>query len=1042
MNRLFHLFVFLLAAVGAFAQTAQVYGIVSDPQKAVVPGARVRVVNQATGIEQTSTTNTDGSYVVPFLLPGTYRITMQATGFSTATSDPVTLTVGQNLVFNVQLSVGNTSEIVTVRGGSELLNTTNGAVSTVIDRQFIENMPLNGRSLQSLMTLAPGAVTGVADGNGEELSVNGLRQEANYFTVDGVAATSNVNPVNNINTNPNNLDGTAASTTLLGTTQSLISIDALQEFRVNTSTYSAEYGRLAGGQFSFTSRSGTNDWHGSAFEYFRNNDLDANNWFNDAHNLGKEPERQNDFGGTFGGPVRIPHVYNGRDRTFFSFSYEGLRLTLPQAATTYFVPSLSLRAEAPAALQLFLNAFPKPNGADTGTGMAYFTAAYSNPNQVDSTSVRIDHSINDDLKIFGRYSHSPNSTISNDPGWSTVERLYNGSDTGTLGVTAIIDPTLVNEFRFNFSRITDANETSYQNYNYGSITPDYTGLPAYPVGLLICFCFKGEEAENNLSLPAVNAQNQINAVDTVSKFVGKHGLKFGFDYRRLANDIYSVYTRGEYAQFYSEAAVLSDTTNFFNIGNFPFALQPVYMNLSFFLQDDWKITPRLSLSLGLRWDLNPAPKDAGGHNPYTLTEVSNLATATLAPANTPLWHTDYRGFGPRFGLGYLLNTTPGHETVLRTGFGVFYDTGSIRSRTWFSGAGSSQYDSFIGNPLPATAAQIDSVGVPSVSVPIAGDIYAADPNLRLPYTLQWSFALEQALDRRDKVTLTYNGNAARRLLVESYLEPNSPVCPASTCDVYVMQNAASSNYNAMLLQYQRVLSRGLQVIASYTWSHALDDYSTNNIPVADTRALNLQWADSNFDIRNNFQAAVTYNLPGTYRNGLASAALARWSLDTRITAQSAMPVDITDGAAYTPTGESILYNPNLVPGVPLYLYGPQYPGGRAINYNAFTPALDAAGNLIQGDVGRNAFRGFGGTQLDLAIRKDFHLGEKVGLQFRAEAFNLFNHPQFGAIYTNLGTGEPLFGTASSTRNSYLGGLNTLYQTGGPRSLQIALRLHF
>lgn len=1009
-----------------------------------MPGAQIRVVNQATGVEQTATANMDGSYVVPFLQPGTYQIFVQAQGFNTAVSDPLTVTVGQEFVFNVELKVGDAKQQVTVRGGSQMLNATYASVSTVIDQQFIENMPLNGRSLQSLMTLTPGVVTGVADGNGEELSVNGQRQESNYFTVDGVSATNNVNSVNSINTNPNNLDGTAGNTTVLGTTQSLISIDALQEFRVNTSTYSAEYGRLAGGQFSFTSRSGTNNWHGSAYEYFRNDDLDANNWFNDAAGLGKQPERQNDFSVTFGGPVRIPHLYNGRDKTFFFFSYEGLRLTLPQAATVYTVPSLSLRAEAPAALQIFLNAYPKPNGADIGNGMSYFTAGYSNPNVVDSTSIRIDHSVNDQIKLFGRYTHTPSNTIANNPGWSTEEIIYNGSDSGTAGVTAIFSPSLVNEFRFNFSRNTNANETVYQNYNYGSTSPNYASLPAYPVGLLVCFCFfsSGGYAENNLSLPAVNAQNQINIMDSVNKSSGRHAFKSGIDYRRLANNVHSDYPHGEYAQFYSEAAVLSDTPGFFNIGYFPFADQPVYMNLSLFAQDEWKVTSRLSLSLGLRWDGNPAPTDAGGHNPYTLTEVSSLATATLAPANTPLWHTDYTGFAPRLGFAYLLHAMPGRETVVRGGFGIFYDTGSIRSRTWYSGAGTSQYDHFKGDPLPATANQINSVPTPTVTVPISGDLYAADPNLRLPRTLEWNVAVEQSLDRQDKFTLTYVGSSSSRLLVESYLIPDSTVCPASSCDVYVMQNAASANYNAMQAQFQRILSHGLQVLASYTWSHAIDDYSTNNIPVADTRALNLQRASSNFDIRNNFQSAVTYNVPGTFENKLASTVLSRWSVDARITATSAMPVDITAGAASSVNGKSILYNPNVVPGEPLYLNGAQYPGGRAINYNAFAPAHDASDNLIEGNLGRNALRGFGGTQVDLAIRKDFHIRETVGLQFRAEAFNVLNHPQFGNFYADLGTGEPLFGTAASTRNSFLGGLNSLYQTGGPRSLQLALKLHF
>jgi len=266
--------------------------------------------------------------------------------------------------------------------------------------------------------------------------VNGQRTEANYFTVDGVSANSATISGQQLG-NAVGFSGSVASQTALGTTQSLVSVDALQEFRAATSTYSAEYGRSPGGQFLFTTRSGSNDFHGSAFDYFRNDALDAANWFDSAHGGAKQAERQNDFGGTLGGPVFVPHLYNGKDKTFFFFSYEGLRLSAPQAAVTTEVASLSLRQNAPSVLQPFLNAFPVPNGADLGNGLAYFTAGYSSPSRLDSTSVRIDHAFGDRLKAFGRFSDAPSSTMTRYP-WGLSQRDLQDlkSKVVTLGATA------------------------------------------------------------------------------------------------------------------------------------------------------------------------------------------------------------------------------------------------------------------------------------------------------------------------------------------------------------------------------------------------------------------------------------------------------------------------------------------------------------------------------------------------------------------------------------------------------------------------------
>ena len=344
--------------VVAQSPNGTINGLVLDPSGKVIAAADITIVNDTTGVQYAGKTNNEGIYVVTNLPPGPYRMQVAKIGFKTLIKPDIVLSVQDSLAINFTLPIGAVSETVTIEGGAAMIDTQDGTVSTVVDRQFADNLPMNGRSFQTLITLAPGvtAVPGAVTGAQGEFSVNGQRTEANYFTVDGVASNTGTVAVNA--GNASGIAGLTPSETALGTTQSLVSVDDLQEFRINTSSYSAEYGRTPGGQISFLTRLGTNDWHGSAFDYFRNEVLDANNWFNDHAGLQKTAERQNDFGGTLGGPVEIPGLYSGKDRTFFFFSYEGLRLDVPQPAQTSEVPDTFLRENAPAAVQPLLNAFP------------------------------------------------------------------------------------------------------------------------------------------------------------------------------------------------------------------------------------------------------------------------------------------------------------------------------------------------------------------------------------------------------------------------------------------------------------------------------------------------------------------------------------------------------------------------------------------------------------------------------------------------------------------------------------------------------------
>ena len=852
--------------------------------------------------------------------------------------------------------------------------------------------------------------------------------------------------------------GGTASRRRLGTTQSMVSVDALQEFRASTSTYCSEYGRTPGGQFAFTTRSGTNGWHGTLFDYFRNEAMDANNWFNDETLEPREKERQNDFGGTLGGPLFIPGLYNGKDKTFFFFSYEGLRLWTPQPTAEVGVPDATLRSSAPVALQPFLNAFPVANAGEDGfgDGFAYYRASISDPSSIDSVSVRVDHSFGNKFKVFGRYADTP--TVTTNFGTAIQEDSIVNNRTLTLGMTSAITPRQVNEFRFNFTN-------SYSRYNEfaaqlgggsplsSSILPGLNGQPFPATGYAVNFelffgQFTGLGLEENHG-----SQHQYNLTDSYSWTVGRHNFKFGADWRRLGTHfIPSSIQEGTY--FFSEQALLNNTPDETYVTNgASAAIDPVYKNFSSFAQDEWKATSRLSVSLGLRWDINPAPTNADGLSPYTVDQVTDIATVKLAPAGTPLWHTEWGAFAPRIGLAYQFRQTPGHETVFRGGFGKFFDMGNTLGSIGFGRIGFSSSAYYFGVPFPLTSEQV-TLPAPSIAPPYNNGVYGFDPHLKLPYTLEWNFAIEQALGSNNALTVTYVGSGARNLLSGFQYYPENlgnPNFSASVCAgcLTITKNTpnANSDYDALQVQFQRKLSHGLQFLSSYTWSHSLDSSSVNGL------SSEFERASSDFDLRHNFQAALTYDVPGSYSNPVLAGLLKHWGLDTRVTAHSALPVDVTAAYGVDLSNQTQLtYHPDRVPGVPLYLYGSEYPGGKAINYSAFVAVTDSSGNPVEGDAGRNAARGFGVFQTNFALRREFPIREGFKLQFRAEAFNVFNHPTFSNVYNYLGygpcgpgaPGQSLFcfGVSGNTLNTYLQGANSLYQVGGPRSLQVALKLVF
>jgi hypothetical protein len=820
----------------------------------------------------------------------------------------------------------------------------------------------------------------------------------------------------------------------------------MQEFRLQTSSFAPEFGRTPGGQISILTRSGTNSFHGTLFDYFRNGVLDANDWFSNLHRLPKSQEQQNDFGGVFGGPIR-------KDKTFFFFSYEGLRLHQPSNRETV-VPDVASRQQASKAVQPYLNAYPVPNGASLGQGLAQFNAGYSNPSALDAVSIRVDHNVSSKTTLFGRYNYSPSSFEERAPALSfgsvlsTTEFASYSTQTFTVGLTEFINQAISNEVRANYSN--NRVGIRYALDHFGGADPILDSV-LFPPGFssanssyTFTIVGAGQFADGNFG---IDEQRQLNLVDNLSVIKASHQLKVGVDYRWLA----PFSSRGPYGQLAEFSgmstapggALSNPATALFadSIAHQSDAL--LSQNFSLYAQDTWKITPKLTLVYGLRWDVNPPLKGKNlANDPFTVEGLNNPSTMTLAPRGTPLYTTTYGNVAPRLGLSYQLRERSDWGSVLRAGGGILYDLGSG------SLGGVSSYFPYSATkvfslwPFPLSP-QDAAPPLLTVNPPVL-NILVADPNLKLPRTYQWNIALEQSLGSSQSLSLTYVGAVGRDLLRSTVLNPASAGNP-DFAFVFLTDNSATSNYNALQLKFQRRFWKGLHALASYSLSHSIDISSTDAAfayldPVGSVTNPNINRGDSDFDIRHSFTAAVTYDLPPLGARNVIHNILGNWSLDSFVIIRSAPPVNIV-GAQISAGVAVLMPRPDIKPGLPLVLYGSQYPGGKAFNPAAFVPAPGGQ----QGDLGRNVLRGFGAWQADLGLQKQCHLPDNIALRFRAEFFNIFNHPSFGSPDNTLTS--PLFGQSTqSLANSLAGGnnagFNPLYQIGGPRSVQLALKLQF
>lgn len=937
---------------------------------------------------------------------------------------------------------GGISECVTVTDSSSgMMNTSQASISTTVETRKIEDLPLQGRSYQTLALLAPGTVSAgqrQSDlASQTNVSVNGQRSNSNTFFIDGVSANFGIAPGGE--SPGSSAAGGAPALTASGGANGLASLSSTQEVEIRTVNAVAEFGR-AGAQVSVVTRAGTNSFHGSLFHYFGNDAVDASDWFANSRGLRQPARRLNNFGGTFAGPAH-------RDRIFFFSSYEGLRLRQPMTAITD-VPSLAARQAAPVGMRPFLEAFPIPNRVARPDGFAEFAASFANPARHDVAGLRIDVNISPKLAFSGHYSFADSAATERGQGGfalNTSNRIRSRAQALTGVLTYMVSPNIVTELHANYSRLGV----------HGSYLLDDFGGGTIPTGSASSF-FSAANGSFNLNLngrgaalmtgnDVVSTQRQLNVVGATSMISGTHEVKFGADYRRLS-PIIGLRTSEESALFDGVAQALTGVAGRASAFTRSGSERPVFNSLALYAQDEWKLTKRLTLTYGLRWELNPAPSTSDGRNALAVTQVADPSQLTLSPDGSSLWRPTYGNFAPRAGFAYQLSQKSDRELVLRGGVGVFYDVGQDQVGEAFANsfpflAGRSVFNT----PFPAVLS--GGATAASITVPFS----AFDPALKLPYSWQWNLSIQRALGHAQTISAGYVGSAGRRLLsTQTLFDPNPDFG-----FVRLTTNGASSDYQSLQLQFERRFSRKVSALVAYSWSKSLDNFSQDSASRALLTSLDSgrDRGPSDFDVRHALAGTVSYELPSLVQSGFGEALLRNWIVDSIFSARSARPVNVVYDF---PTSYGLAYlRPDLVSGVPLYLFDSTVAGGRLINAAAFLAPTDTR----QGTLGRNSLRGFPLYQVDLELRRRFAFSETFSLQLQAEAFNLLNHPNFAdplSSDTSLGSKfDPLgplhanatFGqSASLNGRSVLGGgdgaFGSFYAAGGPRALRFAVKLVF
>ena len=1116
---------------GAQATTGSIYGRVTDSSKAIVVGAKVVATNAGTGVSYPSSSDTSGEYVILDLPPATYSLTATKDGFSTASIQGVLIAIDQKQLLNFELTPGAISTTVSVTAAPTMLQTEDASTGDVIQTQDILDLPLLNRQFLSLTTLTPGVVSANGAVNSFSISVNGQRGYANSIMIDGVEATTN--RTQDITVTPG--------------------VDSVQEFKILTSAFSAEYGRAAGGVVSIQTKSGTNSLHGDAFEFFRPNFGAARPYSFDG---GKEPPstlKQHQFGGTLGGPVK-------KNKSFFFVSYErtqlnnayteldatvplqminplpngsvdlsnlvdpgtGLQIPIfdplsPNPANPVQFPGNVIPACAPstapnggcvspAGLNTLLNFFPKPNLPGNSFGWYSNFQAFSPVRFTGNLGDgRWDHDFSSKDRLSAVYHYGDSTQLTTDP-YHGATPVPGGGDADqannevlrnqelSVTETHIISPRMLNEARFGYTRLREDLYSLLNGHDYstqfglGNIAePGFPATDAFPY----IFMGTGYVTGGSTYKPYLELDSNFQFADSVTiTSVGKHDFKFGGDFRRLnSHPNFSLFPTGfMYFASYGYSATANNFNTFYpgaymfdggsDVADLLLGIPAsVDMGLQltnphtqswemhYYVQDDYRYSPKLTLNWGLRYEFQaPYTEASNGMSNYCLnstllgarcnTAPDSLLLAGRGPNSASLVNSRWNNFGPRLGLAYQVDP----KTVIRAGWGLFYSPENdgrediltknypfavqTKFNNTFYAGGPFEYQLDAGVPrltnpvIPSGASNIPAMDVPNASLETT---FYEDPRMKTGYSMSYNLTLQQELASSFSIEVGYVGSTSHDL---PYSIGN--INQFGTTAFFVTPNLGQiqalfdkgwGQYNSLQVKVTKRASRNLSFLASYTYGHNIDNgpapfdvgHVGNNTP---QNPYNLQGEVGNADddIRHNFVFSGLYRLPighgqrffGDWGN-VQEFILGGWQINGIFVARTGLPFNVVFNGS----------NSNCA-GVRPDLSGlPFYPGGAGFYFNraAFEPPMGSSvDSCAFGDAGRNILNGPGFVNADFSLFKEFPIKEWSKLQLRLEAFNLTNSPHFANPNSDMGSPSN-FGVITQT-------------TGNQRILQIAGKFIF